>query len=116
MNPIGNDPERIALVGHSFGGFIAAITASEQSAADCLAYLAGADFGAFAQMAANDPELRGVFVDALGVDMDEDGGPIQGDPEAMAPRSSTDSKPTASWLERPPWRTSPYSWWAVLGT
>lgn len=82
VSEYANDPNRVGLVGHSFGGFIATITASERDV-DCLAYLAGADFGAFAQLAEGNPEVQNAFTAALGADMDEDGGPIRGDAEAM---------------------------------
>jgi dienelactone hydrolase len=39
------DPERIALVGHSMGGFAALLSASEIPAVDCVASLAGANIG-----------------------------------------------------------------------
>jgi pimeloyl-ACP methyl ester carboxylesterase len=40
------DPDRIALIGHSMGGFAALITASEHGEVDCVVSMAGANFGA----------------------------------------------------------------------
>ncbi len=40
------DPDRIALVGHSMGGFAALVTASEQSEVRCAVSVAGANLGA----------------------------------------------------------------------
>ena len=42
------DPERIALIGHSMGGFAALITASEHDDVACAVSLAGANFGLLA--------------------------------------------------------------------
>src|SRR5512139_3091059 len=41
------DPDRVALVGHSLGGFLGAITAAEDDRIACFAFLAGADLGWF---------------------------------------------------------------------
>ncbi len=78
-----NDGDRIAIVGHSFGGFVGAITAAEHEAVDCFAYLAGADFGVYARMGTGNPEVQAAFVEALAPDMDPDGGPIRGSAESM---------------------------------
>lgn len=42
------DPDRIALIGHSMGGFAALITASEHDEVECAISLAGANFGVLA--------------------------------------------------------------------
>ena len=39
------DPDRVALVGHSLGGFLGAITTAEDDRIACFAFLAGADLG-----------------------------------------------------------------------
>ena len=43
------DPSRLALVGHSMGGFAALLSASELPAVDCAASLAGANLGLWAE-------------------------------------------------------------------
>ena len=43
------DPSRLALVGHSMGGFAALVSASELPAVDCAASLAGANLGLWAE-------------------------------------------------------------------
>ncbi|MDJ0866628.1 MAG: alpha/beta fold hydrolase [Myxococcota bacterium] len=70
-----SDPERIALVGHSMGGFLALTTGSRLEAVDCVASLAGANLGALGGAAARDPEL------AAGAAQSLDGwsGPIRGE-------------------------------------
>ena len=51
-----SDPERIALVGHSMGGFMALTSGANLAAVDCVASLAGANLGALGAAAAADPE------------------------------------------------------------
>ncbi|NQZ96657.1 MAG: alpha/beta fold hydrolase [Myxococcales bacterium] len=53
------DPERIALVGHSMGGFLALTVASDEPAVRCVASLAGANLGAAGQGAS--PEQAAAF-------------------------------------------------------
>lgn len=52
----GIDPERIALVGHSMGGFAALVAGSENAAVDCIASIAGVNLGRRALAARADPE------------------------------------------------------------
>jgi hypothetical protein len=59
------DPARIALVGHSMGGFLAIVTAAANPDARCVASLAGANLGLMGQ-AAVDPTRRAAFEKALG--------------------------------------------------
>jgi hypothetical protein len=59
------DPARIALVGHSMGGFLAIIAAAANPDARCVASLAGANLGLMGQ-AAIDPTHRAEFETALG--------------------------------------------------
>jgi hypothetical protein len=59
------DPARIALVGHSMGGFLAIMAAAENPDARCVASLAGANLGLMGQ-AAVDPTRRAEFEKALG--------------------------------------------------
>ncbi|MCR9095334.1 MAG: alpha/beta fold hydrolase [bacterium] len=47
------DPNRIALVGHSMGGFAALVAGAENDRVDCVASLAGANLGGFARAASD---------------------------------------------------------------
>ncbi|MEJ8567959.1 alpha/beta hydrolase family protein [Elongatibacter sediminis] len=78
-----SDPARVALVGHSFGGFVGAVTTASDPDITCFAFLAGANVGPFGRQAAADPEFRGQLASMLGADMDAEGGPIRGDAHAM---------------------------------
>ena len=49
------DPARIALVGHSMGGFAALVAGAENERVDCVASLAGANLGGLVQVAAEMP-------------------------------------------------------------
>lgn len=49
------DAHRIALVGHSMGGFLALFGASESAAVDCVASLAGANLGLVGRALREDP-------------------------------------------------------------
>lgn len=77
------DPDRIALVGHSFGGFTAAMATLADPEVRCLVFLAGANMGGFGKAAAADPELRALLTEGLGEAMDHEGGPIEAEPEAV---------------------------------
>jgi hypothetical protein len=59
------DPSRVVLVGHSMGGFLAIIAASEDPGVRCVASLAGANLGLLGLAAAN-PDRRAEFEKALG--------------------------------------------------
>ncbi len=74
-----SDPDRVALVGHSFGGFLGAITTAEDSSVACLAFLAGANVGALGTLARDNDEVKAQLEAGFGADMDVDGGPINGD-------------------------------------
>jgi pimeloyl-ACP methyl ester carboxylesterase len=67
------DPTRLALIGHSMGGFAALVSASELPAVDCAASLAGANLGLWAE-ALRTPEGEARVAGAL----DGWGGPIRG--------------------------------------
>jgi len=77
------DADRIALVGHSFGGFMGSIAAAEDPRVACLGFIAGAQMGGFGRAAAEDAELRAMLVDALGQAMDYEGGPVKASPEPV---------------------------------
>jgi pimeloyl-ACP methyl ester carboxylesterase len=67
------DPSRLALVGHSMGGFAALVSASELPAVGCVASLAGANLGLWAA-AVRTPEGEARMAGAL----DGWSGPIHG--------------------------------------
>src|SRR5262249_33483843 len=67
------DPSRLALVGHSMGGFAALVSASELPEVDCAASLAGPDLGLWAAAVAT-PEGAAAMAQRL----DTWGGPIHG--------------------------------------
>ena len=69
------DPARIALVGHSMGGFLALAAGSEQSAVSCIGSIAGANLG---RMAVADTATA----DAAARRLDAMSGPIRGNPGA----------------------------------
>ena len=77
------DPGKVALVGHSFGGFLGAMTTAEDQSLPCYAHIAGADLGAFGLMARNDANFRSTLSAGLGADMDPDGGPVHADIESF---------------------------------
>jgi len=74
------DSDRVALVGHSLGGFLGAITTAEDDRIPCFAFLAGADLGWFGSHA---PALEGLE-STLGQHMDARGGPVHGDARRVA--------------------------------
>ena len=74
-----SDPGRVALVGHSLGGFFGAIAMARDREIACLASVAGADLGPAGVAARADTSVRGAIAAALGKDMDMAGGPIRAD-------------------------------------
>ena len=68
------DPARIALVGHSMGGFAALMSASELDAVDCVASLAGANLGATAKVGGDDPRVA----EGMARSLDAWSGPVVG--------------------------------------
>jgi dipeptidyl aminopeptidase/acylaminoacyl peptidase len=78
-----SDPNQVALVGHSFGGFLGAITSAEDSDISCFAFLAGANVGAFGIQARGNDGVKAELEAVFGSDMDIDGGPINGDARQM---------------------------------
>lgn len=77
------DPGRLILIGHSFGGFTAAMGTLNDPDVRCLGFIAGANLGAFGARAATDAEMRAALGEGLGRDMDYEGGPIEAEPEAV---------------------------------
>jgi pimeloyl-ACP methyl ester carboxylesterase len=68
------DPDRIALVGHSMGGFAALIAGAAHPRIDCIVSIAGANLGGMARGMQNSPESAAGFAAAL----DGWAGPIKG--------------------------------------
>ena len=68
------DEDRIALVGHSMGGFAALIAGAELSAVDCVVSMSGANLGGTARILENDPERAAGFAATI----DGWSGPIRG--------------------------------------
>jgi uncharacterized protein len=63
------DAMRLAVVGHSLGGFAALMTASADPSVRAVAAVAGFDFGAVAALCRKDPTLRSGYVEAFGDDL-----------------------------------------------
>ncbi|MFI1353155.1 alpha/beta hydrolase family protein [Streptomyces sp. NPDC020898] len=59
------DPEKIAVVGHSLGGFAALMTAAVDSQVCAVASVAGFDLGAVGARCRTDPVVRAAFVTAF---------------------------------------------------
>jgi pimeloyl-ACP methyl ester carboxylesterase len=59
------DPERVALVGHSMGGFVALMTAAAEPSISAVASVAGCDFGARGAVCRPDPDVRADWVSAF---------------------------------------------------
>ncbi len=74
------DPDRVALVGHSLGGFLGAIMTAEDDRIACFAFLAGADLGWFGL---HTRALAGLE-STLRQHMDARGGPVHGDARSVA--------------------------------
>jgi pimeloyl-ACP methyl ester carboxylesterase len=68
------DPGRLALVGHSLGGFAALMTAAADPAVTAVASVAGFDLGAVAARCRADPGARVGWVEAFTGEL----GPLQG--------------------------------------
>jgi pimeloyl-ACP methyl ester carboxylesterase len=68
------DPERIALVGHSMGGFAALVAGAELPEVDCVVSMSGANLGGLARSLENAPEQSAAFAASL----DRWSGPIRG--------------------------------------
>jgi dipeptidyl aminopeptidase/acylaminoacyl peptidase len=81
------DPARLALVGHSMGGFAALVTASERADVTCVVSLAGADLGRFAHAVA-DPQAAA----AVAARVEPSLGPLRGTSgEALARELAADA-------------------------
>ncbi|MFF1375011.1 alpha/beta hydrolase family protein [Streptomyces sp. NPDC058308] len=60
------DPDRLAVVGHSMGGFAALLTAAADPRVRAVASVAGFDLGAVGARCRRDPAARAAFVGAFG--------------------------------------------------
>lgn len=78
------DPDRVALVGHSLGGFLGAITTAEDDRIACFAFLAGADLGWMGLQARKDASALAGWESFFGQQMDARGGPVHGDARRVA--------------------------------
>lgn len=71
-----SDPDRVALVGHSFGGFVGTLTTARDPAVRCYAHLAGANIGALGLAARDDPSVGEAIRASFGLDLAVSGGAI----------------------------------------
>jgi dipeptidyl aminopeptidase/acylaminoacyl peptidase len=78
------DSSRVALVGHSLGGFLAAMATAEDDCIACFAFLAGADLGWMGLQARKDASTLAGWESFFGQQMDASGGPIHGDAQCVA--------------------------------
>jgi dipeptidyl aminopeptidase/acylaminoacyl peptidase len=78
------DPGRVALAGHSLGGFLGAITTAEDDRIPCFALLAGAELGWFGSRAREDETALAGLESLFGQYMDAAGGPVRGDARHVA--------------------------------
>ena len=63
------DAGRLAVVGHSMGGFAALMTAANDPHVDSVVSVAGFDFGAAASASRADPSVRAAYVEAFGEEL-----------------------------------------------
>ena len=68
------DPSRLALVGHSMGGFAALVAGAELPEVDCVVSISGANLGALAEVVRSDPQQAAGFAARI----DGWSGPING--------------------------------------
>jgi pimeloyl-ACP methyl ester carboxylesterase len=71
------DTQRLALVGHSFGGWLALMTASSEPRSVCVAGLAAWNVGAAAQRFPAHPDERTAGRDDFRATTDPEGGPVR---------------------------------------
>ncbi|MBN2357354.1 hypothetical protein JXO59_14670 [candidate division KSB1 bacterium] len=77
------DPYRVALVGHSLGGFFGAMTTARVKNIVCFTFLAGADLGWMYLQARRDEGIRMGLETIFAQGMDAKGGPIRGDAQGV---------------------------------
>jgi pimeloyl-ACP methyl ester carboxylesterase len=74
------DPSRIAIVGHSFGGWLALMSAAHEPVTTCVAGFATLDVGWAGRLIAADPKLKEEYAQAFRDWADPAGGPIRAKP------------------------------------
>lgn len=77
------DPDRIAIVGHSFGGWLALLTAGQEPADVCVAAIAAWNIGWDARRLVEAPDERAPAAEGLRDVTDPAGGPIRSTAEAL---------------------------------
>ena len=77
------DPDRVAVVGHSLGGFLGAMTTARDKRIACFAFLAGADLGWMGLQARKDAKALAGLESLFAQTMDAKGGPVHGDAQAV---------------------------------
>jgi pimeloyl-ACP methyl ester carboxylesterase len=94
-----SDPVQVALVGHSFGGFLGAITTAGDRGVSCFAFLAGANMGAAGMQVNSNENVRAALEGVFGSAMNADGGPINGNAISVVDEFSAeaDKYNVASW-------------------
>jgi uncharacterized protein len=70
------DASRIAIVGHSYGGWVALFTASHEPPTTCIAALAAWNAGWLGNAFRTDPKLRADYLDDFHDSTDTHGGPV----------------------------------------
>jgi len=78
------DPDHVALVGHSLGGFLGAMTTAADARIACFAFLAGADLGWMGLQAREDASALAGLESTFRQGMDARGGPVHGDARRVA--------------------------------
>ena len=77
------DPSRIALVGHSFGGWLALLTARREPPTLCVAAIAAWNIGWAARRLADHPKERATTLEEFRDNTDPAGGPLRTTAEAL---------------------------------
>jgi uncharacterized protein len=77
------DPTRIALVGHSFGAWLALFGVAHESPSVCVAALAAWNIGWVASRFAEHPNERSELLEYFRATTDIDGGPIHANPDDL---------------------------------
>lgn len=77
------DNSRIALVGHSFGGWLALMSAGDEPTSVCVAGLAAWNVGAGAQRFPAHPDERAQYLNDFRTSTDPAGGPVRARPDDL---------------------------------
>ena len=86
------DTRQIALVGHSFGGFLGAVSTAQDPALPCYVHIAGADMGAFGMQALSSKAAEAELSTGLGGDLQAQGSPLKGDIKQLMQDLKTNAK------------------------